>query len=104
MRTVCLFLLVILAAATARADQGYPYPGMMVMATSKSFADLSQDLEAAVAANRMGLVTQASASAGAARRDVEVALELVEAAQAEEGIAQDQQGPALAQHRKCSGH
>ena len=72
MRTVCLFLLVILAAATARADQGYPYPGMMVMATSKSFADLSQDLEAAVAANRMGLVTQASASAGAARRDVEI--------------------------------
>lgn len=43
-----------------------------VIKTNKSFADLRNALEAAVAANQMGLVTQASASAGAARRGIDI--------------------------------
>jgi uncharacterized protein (DUF302 family) len=67
-----LLFTVLFAAGQARADQGYPYPGMMVTTTAKSFTALSRDLEAAIAANKMGLVTQASASAGASRRGVTI--------------------------------
>lgn len=55
-----------------QADNGYPHPGAQVIASGKSFADLRAALEAAIAANKMGLVTQASASAGAAGRGVTI--------------------------------
>tara|TARA_R110002167_G_scaffold83009_4_gene226076 strand:+ start:1401 stop:1871 length:471 start_codon:yes stop_codon:yes gene_type:complete len=58
--------------APANADQGYPYPGMVVTKTAKSFDTLIADLKDAIAANDMGLVTQASASAGASRRGVTI--------------------------------
>jgi uncharacterized protein (DUF302 family) len=67
-----VFALVIGTTGAARADNGYPYPGTMVVKTDKSFADLRASLEAAIAANKMGLVTQASASAGAAARGVTI--------------------------------
>ena len=53
-----------LTAATAQSDM--PYPGTLVFETGKSFEAYVDDLKAAVSANRMGIVAQASATRGAA--------------------------------------
>ncbi len=47
-------------------------PGTKVVATSVGFQALWQKLEAAVRANRMGIVSRASASRGAAARGVHI--------------------------------
>ncbi|MEQ9639356.1 MAG: DUF302 domain-containing protein [Alphaproteobacteria bacterium] len=57
-------------AGPAAADQGYPDDGMQVIATPHNFGELWKRLEDAIAANKMGLVSQASASVGASRRGV----------------------------------
>lgn len=69
---ISFFLALTFFVGPASADQDYPYPGMVVMKTAKSFDSLVADLKHAIAANEMGLVTQASASAGAARRGIEI--------------------------------
>jgi len=72
-RALLLALALCLAATPpASADNGYPYPGTSVLATPHGFEALSQKLERAIEANGMGLVSQASASAGASRRGVEI--------------------------------
>ena len=62
-----------LNALPARADNGYPYPGTNVIATSHDFKTLWSRLEKAVGDNKMGMVGRASASLGASRRGVEIA-------------------------------
>jgi uncharacterized protein (DUF302 family) len=52
-------------AATATAGTLKPLPGWQSFDTKKGFAALSEALDAAIKDNKMGLVTQASASAGA---------------------------------------
>ena len=49
-----------------------PYPGTIVMKTGHGFDQLVARLENAIAANKMGLVAQASASRGAAARGVKI--------------------------------
>lgn len=61
-----------LMASTARADQGYPYDGMVVVATQHSYDALSEKVKQVVQANGMAIVTTASASAGAANRGVKI--------------------------------
>ncbi len=56
----------LVAAGSARAENPTPYPGTQVMPTSFAFDDLVQRLEAAVKSNKMGIVTRASATKGAA--------------------------------------
>ncbi len=72
-----LAMLVALGGAltgSARAlDAGnFPGPGMVVMAAPHPFDGLVKRLKAAIADNKMGLVTQASASAGAAGRGIKI--------------------------------
>jgi len=49
-----------------------PYPGTIVVKTEHGFNRLVDRLENAIAANKMGLVAQASASRGAAARGVQI--------------------------------
>jgi uncharacterized protein (DUF302 family) len=70
MRDMALALagaLLILAAMAAPADAGNatPYPGTKIIKTGHSYKDLVGRLDAAVKANKMGLVTRASATVGA---------------------------------------
>lgn len=60
-------LLIVLAAGTgpARAENPTPYPGTQIIETKHSYKDLIARLDAAVKANKMGLVTRASATVGA---------------------------------------
>jgi len=53
-------------AAMAWAGSATPYPGTMVIETKHTYTDLVSRLDAAVKASRMGLVTRASATRGAA--------------------------------------
>jgi uncharacterized protein (DUF302 family) len=62
----------LLIATAAQASSKWPYPGTNVVKTSLSFDTLWQRLEAAVTANKMGIVTRASASRGAAGRDITI--------------------------------
>ena len=50
----------------ARAENATPYPGTVIAKTTHSYKDLISRLDAAVKANKMGLVTRASATLGAA--------------------------------------
>ena len=59
-------LIIAAASGAARAGNPTPYPGTQVVATKYSYQDLVARLGAAVKANRMGLVTRASATLGAA--------------------------------------
>ena len=59
-------------AGPAFAEPGWPYSGTNVIATELSFATLWQRLEQAVSANRMGIVSRASASRGASGRGVKI--------------------------------
>ena len=70
MRDIALALagaLLILAAMAAPAGAGNPtpYPGTKIIKTGHSYTDLVGRLDAAVTANKMGLVTRASATVGA---------------------------------------
>ena len=49
----------------ARAENATPWPGTEIIATKHSYKDLVASLDAAVKANKMGLVTRASATVGA---------------------------------------
>jgi uncharacterized protein (DUF302 family) len=60
-----LAALVLGAPFAARADVAAPYPGTNVIETSKSYGALVKSLTAAIKANKMGLVSKASATAGA---------------------------------------
>ena len=73
MSRLLLATLLVLFALPANADNGYPYPGTNVVATTHSFKVLWDRLEAAIGDNKMGLVGRASASMGASRRDVKIA-------------------------------
>ena len=55
------------APLMANADVATPYSGTKVIKTGKSYEDLVKSLNAAVKANKMGLVTRASATVGAKR-------------------------------------
>jgi len=66
-----------LAAFPAAAANPTPHPGMQVIKTKSSFADLRKKLEAAVQANKMYVVTRASASGGAAGRGIKILGNLV---------------------------
>ena len=70
------FALVAATAATAEPPMA-PYPGMKTIDTGIAFEPFATRLRQAIAANRMGLVTTASASAGAARRGVTIPGNLV---------------------------
>ncbi len=65
-------ILVLLACASAalatdaEARNDAPYPGTRVLETGKAFEAYVDDLKAAISANRMGIVAQASATRGAA--------------------------------------
>jgi len=59
-------------AGAAQADTSAPYPGTRVVQSTRSFDQLVQRLEHAIAANQMGLVASASASKGAAGRGVHI--------------------------------
>lgn len=54
-----------LAPAAGRADVPAPYPGTKTIETSKPYGALVQSLAAAIKANKMGLVSKASATVGA---------------------------------------
>lgn len=74
-----LVILVVVAAAAmpASADKGYPYDGMQVIASAKTFDKLSEALRQSIKTNKMGLVTQASASKGAAAAGIKIPGNLV---------------------------
>ncbi len=60
------------ATAPALAGESTPYPGTLTLHSQYSFDTLLNRLRQAIAENRMGLVAQASASAGAAARGVKI--------------------------------
>lgn len=65
----------ILAPVTSNAQQAaaqYPFPGTRTVTTRQPFDAVVDRLEKAIAANRMGLVAQASASRGAAARGIRI--------------------------------
>ena len=68
----CFIFLLSLSTAMARADSVLPREGWQVIATPKSYSDLVEDLKTAVKAQKMLLVTQASASAGAKGRGITI--------------------------------
>lgn len=59
------------------ADNHADYPGNITVNTSVSFDTLATRVEQAVASHKMGLVAQASASRGAAKRGVKIPGNLV---------------------------
>ncbi|MBT3369667.1 MAG: DUF302 domain-containing protein [Rhodospirillaceae bacterium] len=70
-RLLGLLTIAALLPLSGRADQGYPYDGVRVIESQKKFKTLFNDLDAAVRKHRMGVVSRASASMGAARQGVE---------------------------------
>ena len=64
---VLAWALLMLAAMgqAALAENATPYSGTQIVATKHSYKDLVASLDAAVKANKMGLVTRASATLGA---------------------------------------
>jgi len=64
--TWALLTLAVMAGA-AWAENPAPYPGTVVIGTEHSYTDLVASLDEAVKANKMGLVTRASATVGAAK-------------------------------------
>ena len=58
--------------ARLHADNGYPYPGMIVTRTPHDFDTLWTRMEEAVQAEKMGLVMRASASRFARNRGVDI--------------------------------
>ncbi len=72
MRTIFALIALALMGTFANAADMSAREGWVVTKTAKSFDQLIASVEAAVADNKMGLVTQASASAGAASRGVTI--------------------------------
>ena len=70
-------LLLALMVHNAGAQSAAPLPGTHTTASSYGFDALAARLEQAIAANKMGLVAQASASHGAAARGVKIRGNLV---------------------------
>ena len=64
-------------APPAAAGNDTPYPGTKVIKTKHGFGKLRTRLEAAIEANKMYVVTMASASAGAKGRGIKIAGNLV---------------------------
>jgi uncharacterized protein (DUF302 family) len=62
---VVFIVLILTAAAPGRADKTTPYPGTIVTTTNHSYSALIKRLDNAVEANKMGLVSRASATLGA---------------------------------------
>ena len=60
-------LMLLAMGQMARAENPTPYPDTRVIETKHTYKDLVTRLDSAVKANKMGLVTRASATAGAAR-------------------------------------
>jgi uncharacterized protein (DUF302 family) len=60
-----MILMLVAMAQVASAGNPAPYPGINVMKTGYGYEELISRLDAAVKANRMGLVTRASATLGA---------------------------------------
>ena len=58
--------LTVMAATGLQAQTAAPYPGTKTTETGKAFGDYVDALKAAITANRMGIVAQASATRGAA--------------------------------------
>ena len=58
--------LTVMVATGVSAQTAAPLPGTRTAQTGKAFAAYVEDLRAAIAANRMGIVAQASATNGAA--------------------------------------
>ena len=71
-QSVLLVLFTLSLAIPAHADMGYPNPGMQVIKTPHDFKTLWDRLEGAIKTNKMGLVTRASASYGAAHRKITI--------------------------------
>ena len=68
-RLIASIFLACLLAGTAQAAER---PGWRVLETAQGFQDLVERLGQAIKANKMGLVTRASASAGAKSRGIEI--------------------------------
>ena len=68
MLRLLLPLLILVTPLAAQAEGPPPAEGWRVVSTTHSFPDLWEKLQATVKANKMGLVTTASASAGAANQ------------------------------------
>ena len=64
---LALPIAVIVAGTPAMAQKSTPDPGTKIIKTSHGYATLIQRLEKAVKKNKMGLVSRASATAGAKR-------------------------------------
>ena len=71
MRLLTIAIL-LLAFAPARADNAMPYSGMQQIDTGMPFEAFVESLEAAVAANKMGIVARACADCGAKKIGVEI--------------------------------
>ncbi len=76
---IALFSLTLTSHAPALAADAnpWPHPGTRSIESEHDFKTLWSRLEAAVGANKMGIVTRASASAGAANRGVKIPGNLV---------------------------
>lgn len=70
-------VLVVCLTGMAAAQSDHPLPGTVSVESASSFEELSRRLEEAVGANGFGVVTRASASAGAAARGVSIPGNLV---------------------------
>lgn len=71
-RAMVMGLLMFSVTGAAHADSPAPYPGTRTIASPHAFGVLVQRLERSIADHKMGLVSQASASKGAAARGVEI--------------------------------
>ncbi len=65
MRAALLTSLVIFLALPAAAEVAAPYPATVVVETGQPFAEFVKKLEAAIAANKMGIVARACTTCGA---------------------------------------
>jgi len=71
-RPLLLSIVLTVAAFAVQAAELTPQEGWRVQATSHSFPELWERLKTAIADNKMGLVTTASASAGAANQGITI--------------------------------
>lgn len=74
---IASLVLVVVLAGRAAAESDHPLPGTVSVDSTYSFEELGRRLEEAVGANGFGVVTRASASAGAAARDLSIPGNLV---------------------------
>lgn len=65
--SACLFVLVLAIAGAPASADGFVREGWIVKETGHSYADLIKRVDAAAKANKIGIVTRASATVGAKR-------------------------------------